>query len=75
MGIYIDAVTRENIMEASQKFKNKTTMWSSNSNSAYLLMKTTTLIEKDIDTSVFIVSAFTIASYISIQSVHWQMNG
>ena len=46
--IYIDAVPRENIMEASQKFKNKTTMWSSNSTPAYFLMKTTTLIEKDI---------------------------
>ena len=46
--MYIDAVPRENIMEASQKLKNKTTMWSSNSTPAYFLMKTTTLIEKDI---------------------------
>ena len=48
-------------MKCPQKIKNRGTIWSNNSTTGYLLLKTKTLIWKDICTLMFIAALFTIA--------------
>ena len=56
--IWIGAATMENGMEGPQKFKNKTTMWSSNATSVYLSeKKKKTLSWKDICIPMYIMAS------------------
>ena len=60
-GMQIVAATVENSMEISQKNKNRTTIWPSNSTPGYMFEKRKTLIQKDRCTPMFIAALFTIA--------------
>ena len=51
----------ENSWEASQKAKNRTNIWPSNSTPGYISPKTKTLIQKDTCTPAFIATLLTIA--------------
>ena len=63
--VWISAATEENSMEASQKTKNRTTMWPSNPTPPYISEKKKktqlTIIWKDTHTLIFIAILFTIA--------------
>ena len=59
--MYIGSATVENSMEVSQKAKNRTSIWPSNSTPEYIyLEKTETLIQKNTCIPMFIEELFTV---------------
>ena len=59
--MYIDTATMENSLEAPQKIKNRSTIWSSNFTSGHLPEEKQTEIWKDICTPILIAVLFKIA--------------